>query len=62
MFVSGKFKGDIVGKLEKIAAVHNVSGTAMPIATALLVAEKIKGGKMSMIDFADGIRNTEYEI
>lgn len=62
MFVSGKFKGDIAGKLEKIAAVHNVSGTAMPIATALLVAEKIKGGRMSMIDFADGIRNTEYEI
>lgn len=62
MFVSGKFKGDIVGKLEKIAAVHNVSGTAMPISTALLVAEKIKGGKMSMIEFANGIRNTEYEI
>lgn len=62
MFVSGKFKGDIASKLEKIAAVHNVSGTAMPIATALLVAEKIKGGKMSMIDFADGICNTEYEI
>ena len=62
MFVSGKFKGGIAGKLEKIAAVHNVSGTAMPISTALLVAEKIKGGKMSMIEFANGIRNTEYEI
>ncbi len=62
MFVSGSFKGDIAGKLEKIAAVHNVSGTAMPIATALLVADKIKGGNMSMIDFAKRIVNTEYEI
>lgn len=62
MFVSGSFKGGISEKLKKIAMVHKVDGTAMPIATALLVAEKIKSGEMSMMEFADGIRNTEYEI
>lgn len=62
MFVSGSFKGSISKKLKKIAIVHNVDGTAMPITTALLVAERIKSGKMSMIDFANGIHNTEYEI
>lgn len=60
MFVSGSFRGDIAVKLEKIAAVYNVSGTAMPITAALLVADKIKGGEMSMTDFANGMCNREY--
>lgn len=62
MFVSGSFKGDIAGKLEKVAAVHGVDGTAMPIVQALLAADKMKGGKMTFAQFAAGIRNTEYEI
>lgn len=62
MFVSGSFKGDMPEKLEKIAMVHKVDGTALPIVTALLVADKIKGGRLSMQDFAKGICNTEYRI
>lgn len=62
MFVSGSFKGDVSEKLEKIAMVHKVNGTAMPIVTALLVADKIKSGEMSTQKFAEGICNTEYKI
>lgn len=62
MFVSGSFKGDIKDKLEKISMVNNVKGTAMPIVTALLVADMIKGKKKSVEEFKDGISNTEYKI
>lgn len=65
MFVSGSFKGDIAEKLEKIAIVHKVDGSAMPIVTALLVADRIKGRNKSVEaqkEFAAGIRNTEYKV
>ena len=60
MFVSGSFKGKIDEKLRKIFFETNVSGTAMAIKTALLAAEKIRQGQMSLADFAKGINNTEY--
>lgn len=63
MFVSGSFKGDISEKLKKIAMIYNVNGTAMPIATALLVADKIKGQNKNdeaQNEFIAGIKNSEY--
>ena len=60
MFVSGNFKGEISIKLNKIYLETKVSGTAMPIVTALLVADKIKSREMSLQDFEKGICNTEY--
>ena len=60
MFVSGSFKGDMAEKLHKIYLETKVSGTAMPIVTALLVADKIKSREMSLQDFEKGICNTEY--
>ncbi|WP_178842437.1 restriction endonuclease FokI C-terminal domain-containing protein [uncultured Treponema sp.] len=62
MFVSGSFKGDMQEKLEKIALVHDVRGTAMSILTVLFVADKIQGKKMSLQDFEKGICNTEYMV
>lgn len=60
MFVSGSFKGDISEKLNKIYLETNVSGTAMPIVTALLIADKIKSEEMTLRDFEKGICNTEF--
>jgi len=60
MFVSGSFKGKLDEKLRKIFIETNVSGTAMAIKTALLAAEKIRQGQMSLADFAQKINNTEY--
>ena len=62
MFVSGSFKGDMSEKLEKISMVYNVKGTAMPILTALLIADSIQGKKMNLQDFENGICNTEYRV
>jgi hypothetical protein len=62
MFVSGSFKGDMTEKLTKISMVNNVKGTAMPIVTALLVADRMKGLKMNDFDFRNGICNTEYQM
>ncbi len=62
MFVSGMFKGDIAEKLGKIAIVHNINGTAMPILTALVIADKIQENKMTLQDFEHGICNNEYNI
>ena len=62
MFVSGSFKGDMQEKLEKIALVHDVKGSAMSILTALFVADKIQGKKMTLQDFEKGICNTEYKV
>ncbi|MBP5438955.1 MAG: hypothetical protein J6Y30_13345 [Treponema sp.] len=60
MFVSGSFKGDIPEKLNKIYLETKVNGTAMPIVTALLVADKIKSKIMTLKEFENGICNTEY--
>lgn len=60
MFVSGSFKGEISDKLNKIFLETKVSGTAMSIVTALLVADKIKGNEMTLQDFEKHICNTEY--
>ena len=60
MFVSGSFKGDMAEKLNKIYLETKVGGTAMPIVTALLVADKIKSAEMTLKDFESGICNTEY--
>ncbi len=62
MFVSGVFKGDMAEKLGKIAMVHNINGTAISILTALLIADKIQGKKMTLQDFEHGICNKEYII
>jgi len=62
MFVSGSFKGDMTEKLTKISMVNNVKGTAMPIVTALLLADRMKGKKMNDFDFKNGICNTEYQL
>lgn len=62
MFVSGTFKGEIADKLKKIYLETDVSGTTMPIVTALLVADKIKSNEMSLQDFERGINNTEFSI
>ena len=61
MFVSGSFKGDIADKLNKIYLETKISGTAMPIVTALLVADRIKSKEMPLHDFENGICNTEYK-
>ena len=61
MFVSGTFKGDIADKLNKIHLETTVNGTAMPIVTALLVADKIKRNEMNLQDFEKRICNTEYK-
>lgn len=60
MFVSGSFKGGTSDKLNKIFLETKVSGTAMPIVTALLIADKIKNEEMSLHDFEKGICNTEF--
>lgn len=60
MFVSGSFKGDMAEKLNKIYLETKVSGTAMPIVTALLMADKIKSKELTLQDFKNGICNTEY--
>lgn len=62
MFVSGSFKGDIAEKMNKIYLETKVSGTAMPIVTALFIADKIKNTEMTLKDFAKGICNTEYKV
>ena len=61
MFVAGTFTGDISEKLEEISLKYNMNGTAMSITTALLAADKIKGGNMTLQDFSKGILNTEYK-
>ena len=43
--------------------IYNVNGTATPIATALLVADKIKGQNKNdeaQNEFIAGIKNSEY--
>ena len=60
MFVAGSFKGNISDKLNKIFLETKVSGTAMPIINALLIADKIKGNELTLEDFENGICNTEY--
>lgn len=60
MFVSGSFKGDMAEKLHKICLETGVAGAAMPIVTALLIADKIKSNEMSLHDFEKGICNTEF--
>lgn len=62
MFVSSFFKGNISEKLENIFTIGKIKGTAMPIATALIVADKIQGKKMSLAEFESSICNTEYKI
>lgn len=62
MFVSGSFKGDIADKLNKIYLETKVSGTAMPIVSALFLADKIKSEEISLKNFERGICNTEYKI
>lgn len=62
MFVSSFFKGNISEKLENIFTIGKIKGTAMPIATALIVADKIQGKKMSLAEFESGICNTEYKV
>lgn len=62
MFVSGSFKGDMSEKLNKIYLETSVSGTAMPIVTALLIADKIKSEEITLQDFEKGICNTEFRI
>lgn len=62
MFVAGSFKGDIADKLNKIYLEAKVFGTAMPIVTALLLADKIKSEEISLQGFEKRICNTEYKI
>ena len=62
MFVSGEFKGNIDDKLTKISLDTETNGTAMPIITALLVADRIKQGVMDRKQFADGISNSIYTL
>lgn len=61
MFVSGCFKGEISEKLNRIYLETKVNGTAMPIVTALLIADRIKSNEMTLRDFENGICNTEYK-
>lgn len=61
MFVSGSFKGDMSEKLNKIYLETEITGTAMPIVTALLIADKIKSNEITLQDFEKGICNTEYQ-
>ena len=60
MFVSGSFIGKINDKLNKLFLKTNTNGTAIPIITALLVADKIKANEMTLQDFEKGIKNSEY--
>lgn len=62
MFVSGSFKGDIAAKLNKIFLETSVSGTAMPIITALLLADNIKSNKITHKMIAEKICCTEFKI
>ena len=62
MFVSGVFKGNISDKLNKIYLETNVKGTAMPIITALLAADKIKAKEMDRKTFASKLINTELKL
>ena len=39
-----------------------VKGTAMAIEAALLTAESIQQGQLSLADFAQKIDNTEYKV
>lgn len=61
MFVSGDFKGNIDEKLNKIYLETGTKGTAMPIVTALLTADRIKSGDMTLKQFEEGITNTVYD-
>ena len=45
--------------MEKI---HNVAGTAMPIAAALLAADMIKGHRLTYSGFAQGIKGTVFNF
>ena len=49
-------------KLNKIYLETKVLGTAMPIVTALLAADRIKSKEMTLSDFENGICNSEYNI
>lgn len=60
MFVSGSFKGNMADKLNKIYLETKVCGTAMPIVTVLIIADKIKRREMNLQDFEAEICNTEY--
>jgi len=62
MFVSGSFKGNTDDKLKKIFMETGVKGTAMAIEAALLTAESIQQGQLSLADFAQKIDNTEYKV
>ena len=62
MFVSGNFKGNISEKLNKIYLETNISGTALPIETALIIADRIKSGEITLHDFEKSICNTEYKL
>ena len=62
MFVSGSFNGDIAAKLNKIFLETSVSGTAMPIITALLLADNIKSKKITHKMLAEKICCTEFSI
>lgn len=62
MFVSGSFTNNISDKLNILFLKTNTKGTAMPIITALLVADKIKANEMTLQDFEKGINNTEYNL
>jgi hypothetical protein len=52
MFVSGKFNGNIVQKLERITASTNVFGNALTITNLLIFANECKESKVSLKDFA----------
>ena len=62
MFVSGSFKGDIAEKLNKIYLKTKVSGTALAIITALLVADEIKSNRITRLQFSEKILNNEYML
>ncbi len=57
MFVSGTFKGDLADKLNKIYLETKVSGVAMKIISALLIADKIKSNEMTLKDFENKFCN-----
>ena len=57
MFVSGTFKGDLADKLNKIYLETKISGVAMKIISALLIADKIKSNEMTLKDFENKFCN-----
>lgn len=58
MFVSGSFKGNIEDKLNKIFLETETTGIAMPVVTALLTADKIKSGEMTLHSFESLVSNS----